>query len=73
MRVSTELRLSMAIRWLCGGHHYDIIDIDGVAESTFDSYLWPTLIALDNVLGDQHVGFLQTMHSDEDNHLGALL
>lgn len=33
--ISTELSLSMTLRYLAGGHVYDIIDLHGVAYPTF--------------------------------------
>lgn len=35
--ISTELALSMTLRYLAGGHVLDIVDLHGVAEPTFYS------------------------------------
>lgn len=48
--VSTELCLSMTLRYLCGGHVLDIIDLHGVAKATFYHGLWITISAINVVL-----------------------
>lgn len=49
--LSTDLKLSMTLRFLAGGAPVDIIDIHGVRSlSTFYTHLWATCDALDNLL-----------------------
>jgi hypothetical protein len=48
--VPTELCLSMTLRYLAGGHVYDIIDLHGVGRSTFYKVLWSTMSAISQVL-----------------------
>ena len=48
--IPTELCLSMTLRWLAGGHDCDIVDMHGVASSTFYSLLWKTVAAINKVL-----------------------
>jgi hypothetical protein len=45
--IPIELQLSMTLRYLAGGAVVDIIDLHGVAYSTFYTCLWRTLEALD--------------------------
>jgi hypothetical protein len=48
--IPVELQLSMALRFLAGGSVYDIVDLHGVAYSSFYRCLWRTLIAIDAAL-----------------------
>eukprot|EP00037_Helgoeca_nana_P003094 m.38083 g.38083 ORF g.38083 m.38083 type:complete len:489 (+) comp13287_c0_seq1:277-1743(+) len=49
--LSTDLKLSMTLRFLAGGAPVDILDIHGVRSlSTFYTHLWATCEALDIVL-----------------------
>ena len=47
--VSSELCLSMTLRWLAGGSFVDIVDMHGVSIKTFYSVLWLTIEAIDKV------------------------
>ena len=58
--LSLEIKLSMTLRCLAGGHHFDIIDLHGVkSKQTLYTVLLETLQALDeilewpNLMGDQ--------------------
>ena len=44
--ISADLKLSMTLRWLCGGHYLDIVDMHGVHSSTFFDALWDTCEAI---------------------------
>eukprot|EP00968_Pinguiococcus_pyrenoidosus_P020524 scaffold2431_cov235-Pinguiococcus_pyrenoidosus.AAC.1 len=46
--VQPELRLSMAIRFLCGSDVLDIADLHGVSEKTAYVHIWETLQAIDS-------------------------
>lgn len=47
--ISVQLRLSMTLRYLCGAHPYDIVDMHGCGESTFYHILVTTLVALNDL------------------------
>ena len=49
--ISTELKLSMTLRFLAGGHVFDIMDLHGVlSTSSAYSHIKDTIFALDAVL-----------------------
>ncbi len=48
--ITTELCLSLTLRWLCDGHVLDIIDLHGVGKSSFYHRLWLTISAINVVL-----------------------
>jgi hypothetical protein len=48
--IDTELCLSMTLRYLCGGHALEIIDLHGVGKSSFYYMLWLTISAINKVL-----------------------
>ena len=57
-----ELKLSMTLRYLAGGHYFDIVDLHGVkSPQTLHTVLLETLQALDeilewpNLMGDQEL------------------
>ena len=81
--VSVELRLSMTLRWLAGGHYIDIIDMHGVHESTFYNCLWSTCEAIcaverlefpddTAVRKELNKGFLKRSQGTFHNCIGAL-
>ena len=46
-KVSTDLKLSMTLRWLAGGDYKDVGDLHGVeASNTFYKHVWSTISAL---------------------------
>ena len=47
--ISAEIRLSCALRFLCGGAPVDIADMHGIAVSTLHAHLWKTIKAIDEV------------------------
>ena len=44
--ISVEMRLSITIRWLCGGAHQDICDLHGVAKPSFFGIIHETVHAI---------------------------
>ena len=48
--IPTELCLSMTLRYLTGGHVYDIIDMHGVSSAHFYNQLWVCVEAINKVL-----------------------
>ena len=48
--ISTELCLSMTLRYLGGGQFLDIIDMHGVGKSTFYKLLWATTEGINKVI-----------------------
>ena len=48
--IPTELCLSMTLRYLAGGHVYDIVDMHGVSVAAFYKQLWITVAAINKTL-----------------------
>ena len=48
--ISTEICLSMTLKYLGGGHFLDIIDMHGVGKSTFYKLSWATIEGINKVI-----------------------
>ena len=65
--VAAELKLSCALRFLCGAQKVDVADLHGLGESTAIKYLWATLACIDAVEELPLMKYLDELEADGES------